>query len=105
MRQDVTVVFGTGDAVEILVPAGAPIAAHDDGRRWLDQTFQANHCEPLRASGKVLTADKLLAIADTVGKQRFETDAPFREGYARAAIAAMGRPVIRVDLVTGVVVA
>jgi hypothetical protein len=99
------VVFGVADSVEILVPAGTPIATHEEGRRWLDQTFQANNCEPLRASGKVLTADKLLAIADTVGKQRFDADPEFRDAYARAAIAAMGRPVIRVDLVAGAVVA
>jgi hypothetical protein len=105
MRQDVTVVFGADDAVEILVPAGMPMAPHDEGRRWLDEAFHANQCEPLRASGKVLTADKLLAIAETVGRQRFETDTAFRDGYARAAIAAMGRPVVRVDLVAGSVIA
>ena len=104
MRQDVTVVFGADDSVEILVPTGTPIGAHEEGRRWLDQAFQANGCEPLRASGKVLTADKLLAIADTVGRQRFDSDAEFRDGYARAAIAAMGKPVVRVDLVAGAVV-
>ena len=103
MRQDVTVVFGPGDAVAILVPAGTPVGTHEDGRRWLDQAFQANDCEPLRASGKVLTADKLLAIAATVGRQRFDADADFRAAYARAAIAAMGRPVVRVDVAGGAV--
>lgn len=102
-RQDVTVVYGPGDEVEILVPTGTPIGAHDEGRRWLDQAFQANQCEPLRASGKVLTADKLLAIADTVGRARFEADAAFRDGYARAALAAMGKPVVRVDVAAGAV--
>ena len=105
MRQDVTVVFAPGDVVEILVPAGTAICSHDQGRRWLDEQFVANDCEPLRASGKVLTADKLLAIADTVGRKRFDEDAAFRAGYAEAAIAAMGRPVVRVDLVASNVVA
>ena len=102
-RQDVTVVYGPGDEVEILVPVGTAIGAHEEGRRWLDEAFQANQCEPLRASGKVLTADKLLAIADTVGRARFDSDAAFRDGYARAAIAAMGKPVVRVDVVIGAV--
>lgn len=102
-RQDVTVVYGPGDAVEILVPTGTQIGPHEEGRRWLDEAFQANQCEPLRASGKVLTADKLLAIAETVGRARFEADAPFREAYARAALAAMGKPVVRVDVAAGAV--
>jgi hypothetical protein len=103
MRQDVTVVFGVDEAVEILVPTGTPIGSHEEGRRWLDQAFQANGCEPLRASGKVLTADKLLAIAETVGRQRFDTDPAFRDAYARAGLAAVGKPVLRVDLVTGTI--
>lgn len=102
-RQDVTVVYGPGDAVEILVPLGTAIGAHEAGRRWLDEAFLANQCEPLRASGKVLTADKLLAIAETVGRARFEQDADFRDGYARAALAAMGKPVVRVDVAAGAV--
>ncbi|MBP6898578.1 MAG: hypothetical protein KBC73_00750 [Burkholderiaceae bacterium] len=105
MRQDVTVVFGPGEAVQIPVAAGQPLASPDEGRRWLDEQFVALDCEPLRASGKVLIADKLLAIALSVGRQRFDTDAAFREAYARAALAAMARAVVRVDLVDGRVVA
>ena len=33
----------------------------EEARRWLDEQFVANECEPLRATGKVLTADKVLA--------------------------------------------
>lgn len=105
MRQDVTVVFAADDVVEIGVPAGTAIGSHDEGRRWLDEQFIANDCEPLRASGKVLTADKLLAIAATVGRRRFDADGVFRAAYAAAALAAMGRPVVRVDVAAGRVVA
>lgn len=105
MRQDVTVVFGPGEVVQIPVPAGQPLDAPEQGRRWLDQQFVALDCEPLRASGKVLIADKLLAIALSAGRQRFDTDAAFREAYAHAALAALSRGVVRVDLVEGRVVA
>ncbi len=103
MRQDVTVVFGAHESVEILVPVSAQALSPEAGRRWLDEVFVANQCEPRRASGKLLTADKLLAIADTVGSQRFESDADFRQAYAQAAVAAMGKPVIRVDLLADAV--
>jgi hypothetical protein len=46
----------------------------------------------------VLTADKVLALADGVGPQRFETDAAFRDAFARAVVSALGQAVVRVDL-------
>lgn len=101
MRHDVTVAFGNDGEVQITLPGDGTLGNPEDGRRWLDAQFVANDCEPLRASGKVLTADKLLAIAMTVGKARFENDASFRLGYARAATAALARPSVRVDTATG----
>lgn len=101
MRHEVTVLFGAEGEIQVNLPGDGVLGAPEDGRRWLDEQFLANDCEPLRASGKVLTADKLLAIAMTVGKARFENDAAFRLGYARAATAALARPSVRVDTATG----
>ena len=39
---------------------GKPPMANEEGRRWLEEQFTRLECEPLRASGKVLTADKVL---------------------------------------------
>ena len=75
----------------------------DEARRWLDDQFVANECEPLRASGKVLTADKLLALAGTVGPPRFESDPDWAAAFARAALAALGRTMVRVDVDAGAV--
>jgi hypothetical protein len=77
--------------------------APDEARRWLDEQFLANDCEPLRPSGKVLTADKVLALAGAVGPQRFGDDAAFRDAFARAVVAALGKPVVRVDVEAGAV--
>jgi hypothetical protein len=103
MRQDVSVVFGAGDEVSVALAAGESGWSPEDGRRWLDEQFVANDCEPLRASGKVLTVDKLLAIAVTVGRRRFDEDESFRLGFARAALAALARPVVRIDVEAGTV--
>ena len=46
---------------------GAEPMAHEAGRRWLDDQFIALDCEPLRASGKVLLADKVLTVARAAG--------------------------------------
>ena len=66
-------------------------------RKWLDEQYLAFDCEPLRASGKVLIADKLLAIADAAGADRF-ADAAWGQQFADAVIAATHRTLVRIDL-------
>jgi hypothetical protein len=98
MRQEVIVQFGTDQDHVIPVHNEPPLLPPDQARRWLDQEFVANDCEPLRASGKVLIADKVLALASTVGERRFIDDAAWAQAYARATLAALARPVVRVDV-------
>jgi hypothetical protein len=100
MRQEVFVRFSPRNEYEITLHAGDAMPA-DQARRWLDEQFVANECEPLRPSGKVLTADKVLALAQGVGPQRFESDPAFREAFARAVVAALGQAVVRVDVEAG----
>ncbi|MFZ3124774.1 MAG: hypothetical protein WA129_06625 [Acidovorax sp.] len=71
--------------------------AHEAGRRWLDDQFIALDCEPLRASGKVLLADKVLTVARAAGASLFN-DPVWSRDFARAASAALARPVVRVDV-------
>ena len=63
----------------------------------------ANDCEPLRASGKVLIADKVLVLATTVGERRFADDPAWALAYTRATLGALARPVVRVDVAGGAV--
>ena len=100
MRREVIVSFGPGSEVEIPVPATG-LQASDEARRWLDEQFVANECEPLRASGKVLTADKVLALARGVGIETFEKDPAFRDAFAAAVVAALGNSLVRIDADTG----
>jgi hypothetical protein len=102
MRHEVFVRFPHGREFDLPV-SGADGMAADAARRWLDEQFVANECEPLRASGKVLTADKLLALAGTVGPSRFESDPAWAADYARATLAALGKPMVQVDVDGGAV--
>ena len=70
---------------------------HEGGRRWLDDQFTALDCEPLRASGKVLLADKVLTGALAAGTALFN-DPVWSRDVARAAGAALAKPVVRVDV-------
>ena len=53
--------------------------------------------EPLRASGKVLLADKVLTVALAAGTALFN-DPVWSRDFARAAGAALAKPVVRVDV-------
>lgn len=102
MRYVVTVQFAADEQLETVLHAGEAPLSSDEARRWLDDAFVAEDCEPLRPSGKLLTADKILALAATVGRRHFE-DAEWAQAFARAAVGALGRPVITVDLTAGAI--
>jgi len=96
MRREVIVQFDAQRQLDIPVDA-TDLPAPDVARRWLDDEFTRLDCAPLRASGKVLTADKLLAVAAEAGEPSFD-DPVWRQAFARATVAAMGRDVVTVDL-------
>jgi histidinol-phosphate/aromatic aminotransferase/cobyric acid decarboxylase-like protein len=73
---------------------------HDQAREWLDQQFVQLGCEPLRPTGKVLLADKVLAVATAAGQPRFSDEAyrPWAKAFARAVTAVLVKPVVRIDV-------
>ena len=72
-----------------------PPMTHEAARAWLDQQFVSLDCEPLRASGKVLTADKILVVTQAAGAALF-ADAKWSAEFVAAVSAALGKPMIRV---------
>lgn len=101
MRQAVIVEFVPQHPQTIDLHAGtAPLPA-DEARRWLDTQFLAFDCEPLRPTGKVLTADKVLALATAAGARQFAQDADWAQAFARAVLGAFGRTVVTVDVAGG----
>jgi hypothetical protein len=70
---------------------------HDEARKWLDEQFTQMGCEPLRATGKLLTADKVVVIAQAAGPAKF-AEAPWAQAFARAASAALAKPLVQIDV-------
>ncbi len=96
MRREVSVTLSLQQEHRFDLEGQAPLDS-EEARHWLDTQFIALECEPLRASGKVLTADKVLTVAMAAGAGRF-ADPAWSMDFARAASAALGKPVVRVDV-------
>lgn len=96
MRSQILVLLDKGLEFQFHVEEGQPMAS-DVARAWLDAQFTELDCEPLRASGKVLTADKVLRVTEAAGEALF-SDEKWSADYARAVSAALARPIIRVDV-------
>ena len=96
MRSQILVYLDKGVEFQFKV-ADAPPMSYDAARAWLDAQFTALDCEPLRASGKVLTADKVLRVTQAAGASLL-ADEKWAADYVKAVHAALAKPMIRVDV-------
>ena len=96
MRSEVSVTFSDHQPVQIDLNEVQPMP-HDAARAWLDTQFTQMECEPLRPTGKLLTADKVVVVAQAAGPAKF-ADAPWALEFARAASAALGKPQVHIDV-------
>ena len=98
MRSEVIVVLDGDREYRVDTQSLSPMSS-DEGRRWLDQQFVSLECEPLRATGKVLLADKLVVVArEARNRPELFDNQDWRNSYALAAHAVLGKPLIRVDV-------
>lgn len=96
MRSEVTVTFKNQRPVQIELPDAQPMPS-EAARRWLDAQFTEMGCEPLRPTGKLLTADKVVVVAEAAGPDKF-ADARWAHEFASAVTAALGKPLIHIDV-------
>ncbi len=98
MRSEVSVTFKGAPPVRLDLNEVQPMP-HDVARWWLDDQFTQMGCEPLRPTGKLLTADKVVVVAEAAGPAKF-AEPKWSQEFARAASAALGKPVVHVDVAT-----
>jgi hypothetical protein len=98
MRSEVSVTFKGGAPIRLDLNEVQPMP-HDVARWWLDDQFTQMGCEPLRPTGKLLTADKVVVVAQAAGPAKF-AEAKWAQEFARASSAALGKPVVHVDVAT-----
>jgi hypothetical protein len=96
MRSEVSVTFKDHPPVRIDLNDAQPMP-HDEARKWLDAQFTEMGCEPLRPTGKLLTADKVMVVAQAAGPAKF-AEARWAQEFARAASAALAKPLVQIDV-------
>jgi len=101
MKSEVSVTFKDVAPFRIDLDKAEPMTP-EAARAWLDEQFTQFECEPLRLTGKVLNADKVLVVAQAAGPSRF-ADAKWALQFGRCASAALGRPVVNVDVQESIV--
>ncbi|MDD2712822.1 MAG: hypothetical protein PHU77_07860 [Simplicispira sp.] len=96
MRSEVSVTLSLTEEYRFDLEDQEPMG-NEEGRRWLEEQFVSLECEPLRASGKVLSADKVLTVAQAAGA-RLLNDPVWSLNFARATKAVLSKPVICIDV-------
>ena len=96
MRSEVIVQLEAGQEFRINLDGLTPMP-RDEARQWLDRQFVDLECEPLRPTGKLLSADRVVCVAQGAGPQRLQ-DPAWANEFARAAVATLGRSTLRVDV-------
>ena len=86
MRHEVRVLIDERQEFTFELVGVEPMAP-DVARQWLDEQFTANDC------------DKVLVVAQAGGAELL-ADPTWGQTFARAASAALAKPVITVDLAT-----
>ncbi len=104
MRGTVIVSFARGREYELRITAGdKPLPTAQEGELWLSQQFEELGCTPRSLVGKVLALDRILEVAREASEKRFRGDIAWAEQYARAVLATLNRPSVRVDVEAGTV--
>ena len=95
MQSELKVKFNARD--EFVLPLEhVPQMDSHAARQWLDGEFTRMECEPIRGSGKVLNADKVVRIAQSAGPSGFENQ-EWATSFASAAKTALAKQVISID--------
>ena len=96
MRSEIRVVAENGQEFRFDLEHATPMS-NQQGRDWLDAEFIRMECEPLRPTGKLLLADKVVVVARAAGAGLL-ADAGWGPQFAQAAAAALSKPAALIDV-------
>lgn len=95
MRSQVTVTFKQSPPLRFEFDPDQAMD-RETAHRWLDDQFTEMECEPLRATGKLLMADRVVVVAQAAGPAKF-ADSAWALAFAKSSSAVLGKQIINVD--------
>ena len=98
MRCEISFLFSPRNTLDMVVDTEPTADGAAAARKWLDDTWEAMGCEPVRPSGKVLLLDKILGVTDAYGYSALASDEARAQELAHHIAQALGRPRVTVDL-------
>lgn len=99
MDYHIIVSFAKDRAYEFKSTGGAvSFSTQEEARKWLEKEFNDLKCEVTSPTGKILIIDKLIAVAQKAGEDRFAQRTEWAVQYARNVALTLGRDLVRVDV-------
>lgn len=100
MDQKVSVVLKNGERYDFPL-AAEDVAAFDavSARSWIADAFHAAELETPNPVGKMLLVDQILMLAQNFKPADYQPLSPEARRFLCAAVQAMGRPTLTIDLV------
>jgi len=95
MHSYVSITFNNQAPVRVDLE-GQPAMDREAARLWLEGEFVAMDCEPLRPTGKLLSTDRVVVVAQAAGPAKF-ADAAWALAFARAVATVLSKPVVNID--------
>lgn len=100
MDHQVSVVLKSGERYDFPLAAEDMAAFDSQGaRRWIAEAFQAAGLETPNPMGKLLIIDEILLLAENFKPADYNPATPEVRRFLCAALKAMGRPSLTIDLV------
>ncbi len=99
MHHHVIVSFGKDNDLEFRFGAqDLAGTTAEQARRWFDREFVDFECDVATPVGKILLADRILAVARYAGERHFRETPDWAEQFAHNAALLLGKQLIRVDV-------
>lgn len=70
----------------------------DEAKDWLGSEFEAAGCVPSNPMGKLLLADRVIGLAKEQPRRDFDPPSSWMKDFLAATAAALGSPVVTIDL-------
>ena len=97
MQYEVALRFNATQQISIVINKQKVLSC-EQAKQWLESQCVQLKAAPLRDTGPMRTADKIIAVALAAGQQRYISDVEFTHSYAGAAAGILACASLKIDV-------